>query len=161
VARTRDRYSHQRAQLALAYYQHTGRQVVDESDLEWINDVLHAGPPDVLTGRHFSDRLLHFLAAARSHFALFHLEIGDVPTGVGELLHGDNPMVTPSDGRPGLAPHQGVALMDASAVALPLGPFVVASLHHTPTRASVDPGTLDKLNGWQRQAAMAQVFSRR
>ncbi len=145
--------------LARLHMQATGRPA-GPGDLLEVNERLHQGPAQIQSGEHFSDRVRQFFDKARDRFVGLSLQVGWCTEDAEDLLLSDSPVVTPSRSRTGLNPEQGVALGDAYAVGMPLGPRLFVSLHDRPERAVIAPEQARRLNGWQRQVRRSQLFRR-
>lgn len=135
--------------LARVFAQRTGRDDPTAEDLADVNDDLHQGPDDVVDGRHFSERVRHFYAEAQAKFTDRSLEVGRCLPNTQDLVISDNPVVTPSRRKSGLNAEQGVALGDAHAVGMPLGPRLFVSLTDRPDVARIGDAQAAGLNDWQ------------
>lgn len=125
-----------------------------------MNDDLHQGPEDVVDGRHFSERVRHFYAEAQAKFADRSLEVGRCLPGTRDLVISDNPVVTPSRRKPGLNAEQGVALGDARAVGMPLGPRLFVSLTDRSDAARIGDAQAAGLNDWQASVRRTYLVRR-
>lgn len=146
--------------LAQAFAQQTGRNDPTPQDLADLNDDLHRGPEDIRDGRHFSTRVRHFYAEAQAKFADRSLEVGRCLADTRDLIISDNPVVTPSRYKPGLNAEQGVALGDAYAVGMPLGPRLFVSLGNRPDSAIISDARAAELNGWQARIRRTHLVRR-
>ena len=146
--------------LARVYAQRTGRNDPTPQDLADVNDDLHQGPEDVIDGRHFSKRVRHFYAEAQAKFADRSLEVGQCLPETPDLVISDNPVVTPSRRKPGLNAEQGVALGDAHAVGMPLGPRLFVSLTDRPDAARIGDAQAAGLNDWQASVRRTHLVRR-
>lgn len=135
--------------LARVFAQRTGRHDPTPQDLADVNEFLHRGPEELIDGRHFSERVRHFYAEAQAMFADRSLEVGRCLPEARDLVISDNPVVTPSRRKPGLNPEQGVALGDAYAVGMPLGPRLFVGITDRPYTAKIDDALAAMLNDWQ------------
>lgn len=129
-------------------------------DLNAVNERLHQGPPEIASGEYFSTRVREFFEFARDRFDGLSIQVGRCADGAGDLLLSDRPVVTPSRTRSGLNPEQGVALGDADAVGMPIGPRLFVSLHPRPERVAIESERARDLNEWQRSVRQAQLFRR-
>jgi hypothetical protein len=143
--------------LAAVYRARTGR-TAGPAELHETNESLHAGPPEILSGEHFSRRVRYFFQQAQAKFADRSLQVGVCGNGVENLLISDCPVVTPSRSRTELNPEQGVALGDAYGAGMPLGPRVFVSLHDRPERVVMGSKEARMLNDWQRSVRREQLF---
>jgi len=146
--------------LARVFAQRTGRHDPTPQDLADVNDDLHQGPEDIRDGRHFSSRVRHFYAEARTKFADRSLEVGRCLPDTRDLVISDNPVVTPSHHKRGLNAEQGVALGDAYAVGMPLGPRLFVSLTDRPDAASIGDARAALLNDWQASIRRTHLVRR-
>ena len=101
------------------------------------------------TARRFSERVRHFYAEAQAKFADRSLKDGRCLPDTRDLVISDNPVVTPARRKPGLNAEQGVALGDAYAVGMPLGPRLFVSLTDRPEGATISDAHAAGLNDWQ------------
>lgn len=145
--------------LAALHEKATGRPAGPE-DLQAVNERLHQGPAEVLSGEHFSARVRYFFDHARTVFENRSLQVGRCEPAAEDLLISDSPVVTPSRSLPGLNPEQGVALGDASAAGMPLGPRLFVCLHDRPEAAAIRPEQARELNAWQRSVSPRRMFRR-
>lgn len=81
-------------------------------------------------------------AEAQAKFADRSLEVGRCLPDTRDLVISDNPVVTPARRKPGLNAEQGVALGDAYAVGMPLGPRLFVSLTDSPDTATISNAQL-------------------
>ncbi len=146
--------------LAHVFKQRTGRNNATPRELAEVNEDLHRGPEDVVDGWHFSQRVRHFYAEAQAKFADRSLEVGWCLPETRDLVISDNPVVTPSRRKAGLNAEQGIALGDASAVGMPLGPRVFVSLTDGPDAATIDDVQAVKLNDWQASVRRTYLIRR-
>lgn len=146
--------------LARVFAQQTGRGDPTLQDLADVNDHLHQGPEDIVDGRHFSERVRHFYAKAQAKFADRSLEVAWCLPDTRDLVISDNPVVTPSHRKPGLNAEQGVALGDAHAVGMPLGPRLFVSLTDRPDAADIDDAQAAGLNDWQASVRRTHLVRR-
>lgn len=146
--------------LALAFAQQTGRDDPTPQELADLNEELHAGPEEIVDGRHFSERVRYFFAQAQEKFADRSLEVGLCLPGARDLVVSDNPVVTPARRKPGLNAEQGVALGDAYAVGMPLGPRLFVSLGARPEPARIDGAEAGRMNGWQARVRRTHMIRR-
>ncbi|MDQ1677135.1 MAG: hypothetical protein QOF58_1184 [Pseudonocardiales bacterium] len=159
----RVRHDHMRAMaghpdvLAAVFQIRTGR-TAEPAELQETNEWLHAGPPEIRSGEHFSGRVRYLFEQAQAKFGDRSLQVGMCGNGVENLLMSDCPVVTPSRSRAGLNPEQGVALGDADAAGMPLGPRVFVSLHDRPERVVIGFREARMLNDWQRTVRREQLF---
>jgi hypothetical protein len=147
--------------LAAVFRARTGR-TAGPAELQETNEWLHAGPPEIRSGEHFSTRVRYYFERARAMFGDLSMQVCVCGDGVENLLISDCPVVTPSRSRPGLNPEQGVALGDADGAGMPLGPRVFVWLHDRPERVVqlVVLGSEEArtLNDWQRTVRREQLF---
>lgn len=146
--------------LARVFAQRTGRNDPTPQDLADVNEDLHQGPEDFIDGRHFSERVRHFYAQAQARFADRSLEVGRCLPDTRDLVISDNPVVTPSHRKPGLNAQQGVALGDAHAVGMPLGPRLFVSLTDRPDAATIGDAQAAVLNDWQASVRRTHLIRR-
>lgn len=146
--------------LARVFAQRTGRNDPTPQDLADANEDLHQGPEDFIDGRHFSERVRHFYAQAQARFADRSLEVGRCLPDTRDLVISDNPVVTPSHRKPGLNAQQGVALGDAHAVGMPLGPRLFVSLTDRPDAATIGDAQAAVLNDWQASVRRTHLIRR-
>lgn len=146
--------------LARVFAQRTGRDDPTPQDLADVNNDLHQGPEDIVNGRHFSERVRHFYAKAQAKFADRSLQVGRCPSDTRDLVISDNPVVTPSRHKPGLNAEQGVALGDAYAVGMPLGPRLFVSLTDRPDVARIGDAQAAVLNDWQASVRRTHLIRR-
>src|SRR5206468_664513 len=114
------------------------------------NDRLHEGPDDVRSGRHFADRVVEFFERARIKLAKSHIAVYDIPPKAEDLLLSDSPVVAPNRARTGWGPGE-VALDDAVAFPMPVGPRTAVAAHETSTRHTVTVKEAEDLNQMQRR----------
>jgi hypothetical protein len=145
--------------LAALHERATGLEAGPE-DLRAVNERLHSGPTEILSGEHFSERVQHFFEKARRYFAGRSLQVGVCADDAEDLLLSDCPVLTPSRSRPGLNPEQGVRLDQAHAALMPVGPRVLVSLHSEPERAVVAASDAARMNDWQRSVRKRQMYRR-
>jgi hypothetical protein len=146
--------------LAWIFAQRTGRDDPTPQDLADVNDDLHQGPDDIVDGRHFSERVRHFYAEAEAKFADRSLQVGRCLPDTRDLIISDNPVVTPSRRKPGLNAEQGIALGDAYAVGMPLGPRLFVSLTDRPDAATIGDAQAALLNDWQANVRRTHLVRR-
>jgi hypothetical protein len=146
--------------LTRVFAQRTGRDDPTAEELADVNDELHQGPEDVVDGRHFSERVRHFYAEAQAKFADRSLEVGRCLPDARDLVISDNPVVTPSHRKSGLNAEQGVALGDAHAVCMPLGPRLFVSLTSRPDAARISDMQAAGLNDWQVRVRRTHLVRR-
>lgn len=123
------------------------------------NDRLHKGPDDVRSGRHFADRVVEFFERARAKLATSHIAVYDLPREAEDLLLSDSPVVAPNRARTGWGPGE-VALDDAVAFAMPIGPRTAVSAHPAPSRHTITVEEALELNQMQRRVAVSHLFRR-
>lgn len=123
------------------------------------NDRLHEGPDDIRSGRHFADRVVQFFERARDKLATSHIAVYDVSDEAEELLLSDSPVVAPNREHTGWGPGE-VALDDAIAFAMPIGPRTAVTAHPVPTRHTITVEEVAKLNQMQRQVAVSHLYRR-
>jgi hypothetical protein len=145
--------------LAGLFERRTGRTATP-AELDALNAELHTGPEEVLDGRHFAARVPEFYGFARSHLARSHVQVLLCGDGVEDLVMSDAPVLTPSGRRKGLNPSQGVALGDATAAGMPLGPRLFVSMHDVAEVRELTAAGATLLNSLQEQVRVVQMFRR-
>jgi hypothetical protein len=123
------------------------------------NDRLHDGPDDVRSGRHFADRVVEFFERAQIKLATSRIAVYDIPPDAEDLLLSDSPVVAPDSARTGWGPGE-VALDDAVAFAMPVGPRAAVAAHDTPTRHTITVKEAQHLNQMQRRVAVSHLYRR-
>ncbi|PZT91589.1 MAG: hypothetical protein DI630_29370 [Gordonia sp. (in: high G+C Gram-positive bacteria)] len=123
------------------------------------NDRLHEGPDDIRSGRHFADRVVEFFVHAQDKLASSHIAVYDIPDEAEDLLLSDSPVVAPNREHTGWGPGE-VALGDAIAFAMPIGPRTAVSAHPTPTRHTITIEEALELNQMQRQVVVSHLYRR-
>lgn len=145
--------------LEAIYASRFGRPGTDE-ELEDLNKELHIGPEEVLDGRHFASRVPEFYEFARSKFAGKRIQVLRCAEGLEDLVMSDAPVITPKHRGNGLNPAQGVALGDARAAGMPLGPRVFVGIHDVYELVEISAAQARQLNSYQRRVRDVQMFRR-
>lgn len=145
--------------LEAIYARRTGRPGTEE-ELDALNAELHTGPDEILDGRHFASRIPQFYEFARKRFATSNLQVLLCGDRVEDLVMSDSPVLTPSGLKPGLNPSQGVALGDATAAGMPIGPRVFIGIHHVSEVGELHAAEVELLNSLQARVRDVQMFRR-
>jgi Protein of unknown function (DUF4238) len=154
------RLAYQPEILNLVFLQNTGLHAAGPQARLWALDLLSEGLPSVQNGQFFSQRVPLYYRWAVDRFRTMNLELLDSPPGW-EFCISDTPVLTLREGQPGTGPHQGVALGDATVIAMPVGPTTAVALHGAVDRrveATVE--VMRALNRYQIAAARRRVVYR-
>ncbi len=160
AAHAEDLRTRRRPLLEAVYAARFGRPGTDE-ELETLNGELHVGPPEILDGRHFASRLPYFFEFAKDKFADKRIQVLICAEDLTDLVMSDCPVVAPKRRGPGLNPAQGVALGDAVAAGMPLGPRVYVGIHDASEVVEVNAAQVSQLNSYQHRVRDVQLFRRR
>lgn len=135
--------------LARAAKQRTGLSLGPDG-LEWFNRRLH--DELVATNREmwWSERNKIHFEFARERFEKFSIQVGYAAPGC-DLLIGDAPVITRKDNSEGVGPHQGVAVGEATLVAMPFAPNVLVGLGPEPAVIDLPLHVVQRYNSWQIQ----------
>lgn len=145
--------------LQTAFYRKTGLYASGTHVLEAVaDDLLQQSEAWEQSGALLRARLEDLLQQAMARADRTCLEV--LRADVGEFLIGDNPALAIRHDRPGIGPLQGIALDDANAVLLPLGPKYVASFGPRDTYGTVPEEAVNHLNRLQIHAARTYVYCR-
>ena len=125
--------------------------------LQWVNEDLHRIPPDTMN-RFFAERNAVHYQQAREYFARFQIQIGYASQG--EFLIGDAPVVTLKHGHNGRGPHQGVPLLEADEVVMPISPDVVIGLARQAEVITLTPEQVTRVNEYQWQSFIRYIGCR-
>lgn len=112
--------------VSRALRERTGLVVAPRSAMQWIVDTTHERVVDANQAMWHSQRNPVNFKAARDYFETLELQVAYVQSG--DLVISDCPVITARNDRPGTGPHQGVALMDADHLVMPLAPDVLLGL---------------------------------
>lgn len=145
--------------LDRAHYARTGLYAAGVEALEATADDLLA-PVEALvrSGAMFRARIEDVFKMALEKAKAACLEIGK--PGNGEFLIGDTPALAIRYDRPGVRPLDGIAMGDANAVLLPLGPRRLASLGKVDMYGTIPKEWVDAFNTLQVRAAHKHVYFR-
>jgi hypothetical protein len=113
--------------LAKALRDEVGIIADSRSALEWMSSTAHDRVAQAHQHVWDSERNRENYEQALAIIAKSEIQIGYAPPGR-DLVIGDCPVVTTRADRPGVGPHQGVALGDAEGIAMPMGPGVLVGL---------------------------------
>lgn len=145
------------ATLRGAFYSRYGLHAAGSEALEHMNDYLH-GSLVVNQPDFFAGQVMHHFRWAQELLSGRHLQLGDCPRGAPDLILSDAPVITVAEGRTGLNPQGGIALGDATGVAMPLGPRVAVSIHRRPERVQLTDAFITWFNTAQQATAQDHVF---
>lgn len=154
------RLSGETAVLDRIHLQRTGLHAAGPEARSMVVESLHDGPPEVVSGEWFASRVVHFYEQALDWYGRMHVQVLDLPADAEDLLISDAPVVSPNRDNTGMNLRSCVALQDARAVAMPLGPRVAVSLNPIPERVTVTLAHAKELNEMQRRVAADFLYRR-
>ncbi|MGH3159023.1 MAG: DUF4238 domain-containing protein [Streptosporangiaceae bacterium] len=142
--------------LEQAFYLRYGLYPAGMEALEHINDLLHETPEVVISGEYFAERVRHNFEFARNHFTTSSLEVARLPASM-QFLIGDSPTLSIAlrDGQI----YTRVPLLEAGAVAMPIGPKHSIGLGKGGDKwIDLGESHVAQLNAMQVNAAMTWVM---
>ncbi len=147
VSQTQQQRLEQNPSLMQAFFVHeTGLAPAGYGAIQWAAERLATFPAGVAEEL-FSSRNQVMFERAQAKFSQAAIQIGMAPSG--SLLIGDAPVITRINDGEGLGPHQGVALYEATYVAMPIAPDIVISLGPDPMDVRLDTNHVKALNSLQ------------
>lgn len=155
-----DRLAQLPGALDWAHFAATGVHAAGPEARRLANERLHTGPPEIVSGARFAERVIDFYEEALDWYGRQHLQIYDIPADAPDLIVSDAPVLTPASAGTGLSPLSGVPLRKASSVAMPLGPRLAVSLNPVPERVTVTREHAEELNAMQCRAAAEFLYRR-
>lgn len=133
--------------LQIGFRQETGLHPGSEADLQWFNRQVHES---VLRDRQeelHSDSLSRLYHGARKMLSSRAVHVSYARGA--DFMIGDCPVVTMRPGHPGVGPHQGVALGDASLICMPIDPHVLITLGPATGETDLDDEAVSQYNDYQ------------
>ena len=109
-----------------AFEAKTGLAPAGDGALEWIIDQLYREVAEPVVAKLFSSKVLEHYQNAKLHFQRYRIRVAYATSPT--FMIGDVPVITPNRRLVGLGPHQGVALMDAEDVFMPVSPNILVAL---------------------------------
>ncbi len=106
----------------------------------------------------FAERNAAHYQRAREYFSTLAIQVGYA--GSGDFLIGDAPVLTPRRDAPGMGPHQGVGLMQAIEICMPLSPNIIICLARRPGIRNLSSEQVDYYNTQQLKAFIRYVGCR-
>lgn len=158
-ARSHADFAERPALLDIGFRQLTGLHPAGPEARRIANDRLHEGPDDIRSGKHFADRVVEYFQHARSRLATSHLAVYDLPEDADDLVLSDSPVIAPDTARTGWGPAS-IALGQATALAMPVGPRTAICAHTAPTRETITTDQARELDDMQRLVATAYLYRR-
>ena len=131
-----------------AFETRTGLAPAGDGALEWIIDQLYQEVAEPVVAQLFSSKVLEHYQNAKLHFRRYRIQVAYAapPT----FMIGDVPVITPNSLLGGLGPHQGVALMDAENVFMPVSPNILVALGPQSFRVDLQTEAVRYFNSLQQ-----------
>lgn len=148
VVESMSRYSKSPGLLDAVFLDKTGLYPAGRKAREIANQLLHESGAAKFDESWFHSVQRHYMRA-RTEFKGMGLKLGHAPKGK-DFVIGDVPVITA--GRYGLAQHQGVALMDADSILMPIGPQTVLSIAPELCEEELTVADVDEINRLQKAA---------
>lgn len=145
--------------LVQAYLTEVGLIPTTKDQLEWINDLVHGRVVAAGADQWHSERNVVNLDEARKMFARSAIQVGFTPPG-SELVIGDAPVLVMKEGDPGVGPHHGVALGDASQIVMPITPRILLALGPTASVVTMTPDVVRWYNDRQWDGYQKWIVAR-
>lgn len=124
-----------------------------------MNDLVHGSVVAAGEDQWHSERKVVNLGEARKMFARSAIQVGFTPPG-SELVLGDAPVLVMKDGDPGVGPHHGVALGDASQIVMPITPRILLALGPTASVVTMTPDVVRWYNDRQWDGYQEWIVAR-